>query len=131
MYCSLFQYILLHRFLLLMSHLLLLIPLFHLLCPCHGSLLIEIGLSITWEKWMLSVQTVGLCTGNVRSWLAFINLAHAVPVERSKFQNLMIHHQSFSIFSQARRMYVRFRRISGLTLRAIIECKLRTIGRYQ
>jgi hypothetical protein len=70
----------------------------------HANHLIVIGLFITWEKWMSDVQIVVLYTGWLRGYLTLLteiqNLACAVTREKLKFLNLMIHHQSFSIFSQ-------------------------------
>ena len=90
--------------LLSMSHLFLFI---HLLCPLHVSLLTQIGLFITWEEWMSHVLIVVLGTGHVKGCSTLQSLACAVSVERLKSQDLTIHHQSFSIFSQARRLYAR------------------------
>ena len=81
---------------------------FQLPCRSHVSLLIRTGLFITWEKWMSHVLIVGLFTGELRSCRSLLptllNLASAVAVESRKFQSSTIHHQSISIFSQARRM---------------------------
>jgi hypothetical protein len=69
-------------------HLLLLISMFRLLFPWHVSHLTQIGGFITWEKWMLNVLIVGLCTGVLNSCLDLnLNLACAVSVGRSKYQN--------------------------------------------
>jgi hypothetical protein len=105
------KYLLLPMSLLPLFHLHLSIPQFHLLFPWHDSHLTQIGLCITWEKWMLNVWTVGLCIGNLRCWktlhYVILNLACAVSVERLKSQDSMFHHQSFSIFSQGKRIYAR------------------------
>ena len=117
-------HLLLHMFLLSMFHLLLsqflllliillsmyhhlLISLFPVLYPWHVSPLVVIGLFITWAKWMSHVLTVGLGTGHLRDCPNLLNLACAVIVERLKSRKLRIHHLSFSIFYQAKRMYAR------------------------
>jgi hypothetical protein len=82
-------------------------PLSNLLCPWPVSHLTQIGLFIIWEIWMSYVLIVELCTGHLKSWSIRLSLACAVSVERLKSQNSMIHHQSFSIFSQAKRIYAR------------------------
>ena len=84
---------------------------FQLPCRSHVSLLIRTGLFITWEKWMSHVLIVGLFTGELRSCRSLpptlLNLASAVAVESRKSQSSTTHHQSFSIFSRARRTCAR------------------------
>ena len=76
------------------------------ICLWHVSLSITIGLYIIWEKWMLYVLIVGLCTGSVRVWpilpQQIQNLGCAVSLAKYNCPDLTIHHVNFGIFSQVR-----------------------------